>query len=534
MSTGDETNQRSAMSMPDAASYEPARVPPQSNGTTHVARPGNGNGGQGTIVVVGSASAELRDLGRALESIAPTVVTDGAGARTLLVRHDAHVIVADDRVGQLSGREFLEQVGGLRPSALRILLSAETVAPAPANGIGAVVVVSKPVDRQALRTVCGVALRCAEAQRAVRRLQGENERLRRTDTEPAACSENELADIERYEGLLARSALMRRTLRMLRKVEGSDTPVVIYGERGTGKELVARAIHARSRRAGGPFVPAKLSAVAESLRESLLFGHVRGAFPGAVQNRNGLFVEADGGVVFIDEVSEASPGLQVALLRALEEGAITPVGSDRPRQVDVRILAGTTRNLAELVRTGVFRQDLYYRLSVFPVELSPLRERPEDIFPLAKDFLAAAAEAHGKKPPAVSREARAVLEAHTWEGNVRELRNVMERAAILSKGQLLVVADLPLAPGAAAQAEGGPGATITIPPAGATLQELEHEIFVKTLALTNGNQTRAARILGLRESTLRFRLRKLGIASRRVGGAPSQPAANGRSKAVSR
>ncbi len=521
------------MSMPDAARYEPVRIPTQSNGTTHV-RPGNGNGSQGTIVVVGSTSSELRDLARALESVAATVVVDGAGARALLARQDAHVIVADERVGQLSGREFLEQVGGLRPSALRVLLSAETETPAAANGTGAVVVVCKPVDRQALRAVCSVALRCAEAQRAVRRLQGENERLRRSDTEPAACSENELTDIERYEGLLARSAVMRRSLRMLRKVEGSDTPVVICGERGTGKELVARAIHARSKRAGGPFVPAKLGAVAESLRESLLFGHVRGAFPGAVQNRNGLFVDASGGVVFIDEISEASPGLQVALLRALEEGVITPVGSDQPRQVDVRILAGTTRNLAELVRTGVFRQDLYYRLSVFPVELPPLRERPEDIFPLAKDFLAAAAEAHGKKAPVISREARTGLEAHPWEGNVRELRYVMERAAILSKGQLLVVADLPMASGAAARAEGGGGATITIPAAGATLQELEHEIFVKTLGLTNGNQTRAARILGLRESTLRFRLRKLGIASRRVGGQSSQSVANGRSKAGSR
>ena len=260
-----------------------------------------------------------------------------------------------------------------------------------------------------------------------------------------------------------------------------------------------------------------LGAISDHLRESELFGHVRGAFTGATENRAGLFVEANGGCIFLDEVGDASPGLQVALLRLLEEGTITPVGSDRPRRVDVQVISGTNRNLEELVSQGLFRRDLYYRLNVFPIELPPLRHRPEDIFPLAKHFLVQASLAMGKKPADLSREARAALDAYHWEGNVRELRNVMERAAILCKGGLVVAADLPLAldHDLAPAPSGDAASTIVIPPGGAKLEQLEREIFQKTLTLAGYNQSRAARILGLRESTFRFRLQKLGIASRR-------------------
>ena len=324
---------------------------------------------------------------------------------------------------------------------------------------------------------------------------------------------------------------MRRVISLIRRLEGSDTTVLIHGETGTGKELVAQAIHARSRRRAGRFVAVNLGAISDHLRESELFGHVRGAFTGATDSRAGLFMEANGGCIFLDEVADASPGLQVALLRVLEEGTITPVGSDRPRRVDVRVIAATNRNLEEMVARGLLRRDLYYRLHVFPVEVPPLRERPEDLFALATLFLARASLAMGKRPPGISRDARAVLEAYHWEGNVRELRNVMERAAILCKGGLVIATDLPVA-GERKAAHGGNGngnghgaAAITIPPGGASLVQLEREIFVKTLTLAGGNQSRAARILGLRESTFRFRLHKLGIASRRAQDSGSQPAA---------
>jgi DNA-binding NtrC family response regulator len=360
-----------------------------------------------------------------------------------------------------------------------------------------------------------LALRSVVAERAVRDLETENHRLRGIDADTTTLAFDELQGLERYEGILTRSPAMKRVFALLEKIEGNETSVLVHGDTGTGKELVAQAIHARSRRRKGRFVAVNLGAISDPLRESELFGHVRGAFTGATESRGGLFAEADGGCIFLDEVADASAGLQVALLRVLEEGTILPVGADRPRRVDVRIISGTNRDLEALVRQGVFRRDLFYRLNVFPIELPPLRERPEDIFPLANHFLARGSLGMGKKPLGISREARAVLETYHWEGNVRELRNVMERAAILCKGGLVIAADLPV--GQRRNGDGGEprtaAANIAIPPGGTTLQQLERQIFEKTLAITRGNKRRAAHVLGLRESTFRFRMRKLGMPS---------------------
>ena len=464
----------------------------------------------GSILVVGGATEELLPAVQALESLAETTLAPPAEALGALARTDPDVIVMDE-----SHRELLAEVAALRPAIVRILLRS---ADGAAGGLDAeTVVLPRPLDVQALRALCAVALRCVIARRQARDLESENQRLRGVGLESASFTPDELGELECYEGILTQSAPMRRVLALLRKIEGSDTTVLIQGETGTGKELVAQAIHARSRSRRGRFVAVNLGAISDHLRESELFGHVRGAFTGATENRAGLFVEANGGRIFLDEVGDASPGLQVALLRLLEEGTITPVGSDRPRRVDVQVISGTNRNLEELVSQGLFRRDLYYRLNVFPIELPPLRHRPEDIFPLAKHFLVQASLAMGKKPADLSREARAALDAYHWEGNVRELRNVMERAAILCKGGLVVAADLPLAldHDLAPAPSGDAASTIVIPPGGAKLDQLEREIFQKTLTLAGYNQSRAARILGLRESTFRFRLQKLGIASRR-------------------
>jgi DNA-binding NtrC family response regulator len=305
---------------------------------------------------------------------------------------------------------------------------------------------------------------------------------------------------------------MRSVVATLRELEAGDVTVLIQGETGTGKELVARAIHARSRRQGGPFLPVNLGAIPDNLRESELFGHVRGAFTGASGTRGGLFLAADRGCLFLDEVGEASPALQVALLRVLEEGTIMPVGSDRLRRVDVRVISATNQNLAQLVREGRFRRDLYYRLKVFPVRLPPLRERVEDVFPLAVHFLRQALRQLRREPSVtmIADEARRALEEYPWEGNVRELRSVMERAAIVCKGGVVAITDLPLGSDAD---DGEPRIpSIELSPNGATLRDLERQILVKTLALAEGNQSQAARMLGLHESTLRFRLRRAGIA----------------------
>ena len=494
--------------------------------------PGNGGSPRprgGVVLVVGDVSSDTVRATEALESLAPTTLASAPEALAALSRVHVDVIVADERVGgEKSGYEFLHQAATIQPSAIRVLLEGDGRLVGVRNGAD-MAVLPKPIDEAALRALCSVALRCAAAQRATRDLEDENDRLRGCETEPVASALDELAQVEYYEGILSRSSAMKRVFRALRKIEETDTAVLICGESGAGKEVVARAIHARSRRASGRFVTVEFGGLSDAVRDGVLFGHVRGAFDGATQSRNGLFVDANGGSVFLDEVSEASPALQVALLRVLEEGIITPVGAAKSRSVDVRVIAGTNRNLPELVRTGCFRQDLYYRLSVFPVEIPPLREHPEDILPLAGHFFASACFALGKKPPSISREARCALEAHQWEGNVRELRSVMDRAAVLCKGSLLVAADLPLPPGPKRiDGSGSQGAlTVTIPPAGATLEEIERAIFLKTLMLANGNQSRAARILGLRESTLRFRLRKLGIASRRVRSAGSQSPVSG-------
>ena len=468
---------------------------------------------RGLLLFIGDTGA-LGHLAQAVQSLGEVTVVSRAEAATMLAQVEPDVIITDQE-------HILSEVVANRPLAVPFLVGRH-------SGTGALAereVTALPTapDLPTFRALCAVALRCAAARRAARDLDADNQRLRGIGPEPPTDELEQLSDLERYEGLIARSPTMKRALSLLRNIEGSDTSVLVQGETGTGKELVAQAIHARSRRRNARFVAVNLGAISDPLRESELFGHVRGAFTGATDARGGLFVEANGGCIFLDEVGDASPGLQVALLRVLEEGIITPVGSDRPRKVDVRIISGTNRNLEEMVRHGLFRRDLYYRLHVFPIELPPLRDRPEDIFPLATHFLAQASLAMGKKPPGISREARAVLESYHWEGNVRELRNVMERGAILCKGGLVIAADLPMG------MRGGPGqpagAAIAIPPGGATLAQLEREIFVRTLAIAGGNQSRAARILGLRESTFRFRLQKLGITSRRASMPSSQTSA---------
>jgi DNA-binding NtrC family response regulator len=308
---------------------------------------------------------------------------------------------------------------------------------------------------------------------------------------------------------------MRQVVQTLRELEESDVTVLVQGETGTGKELVARAIHVRSRRRRGPFVAVNLGTIPEGLRESELFGHVRGAFTGADGARGGLFSGAHGGTLFLDEIGDASSGLQLALLRVLEEGTFTPVGADRVRRVDVRVISATNQNLAELVRQHRFRRDLYYRLNVFALRLPPLRDRVEDVVPLAYHFLRRACRRGERPAMMLSTEALQALETHRWEGNVRELRSVMERASLVCKGREVSPADLSLA----GEADDARTPSLVGLPSGGTLRDLERQILQKTLVLADGNQSQAARILGLHESTLRFRMRRAGILpARRTSG----------------
>jgi two-component system, NtrC family, response regulator HydG len=317
---------------------------------------------------------------------------------------------------------------------------------------------------------------------------------------------------ESADGLVARSAAMRQAVELARRVAKVDVTVLLTGRSGAGKERLARLIHASSPRADRPFVAVNCGAIAEALLESELYGHARGAFTGAVQERAGLFEAAGGGTLLLDEIGEISPGMQVKLLRALQEREVRRVGENKARPVDVRVLAATNRNLAEEVRAGRFREDLFFRLRVVEIRLPGLADRREDVLPLAQVLLVEAAARVGRPPPGLSPAAADALMRHPWPGNVRELQNAMERAVALAAGPRVEVDDLPeeLRGGVAAP----PGARARV----RRLDEVEREHIFAALAAHGGNQTLAARALGIGTTTLYRRLKRYGADAAPTGG----------------
>jgi DNA-binding NtrC family response regulator len=300
------------------------------------------------------------------------------------------------------------------------------------------------------------------------------------------------------EGLVGRSSGMLAVYKQIAHASASDVPVLVTGETGTGKELVARAIHRHSARGGNPFVAVNCGALTESLLESELFGHVRGSFTGAVSDKKGLFEQADGGVIFLDEIGETTPAFQVRLLRSLEEGEIRPVGASRVVKVDVRIVAATNRDLERASETGQFRHDLFFRLNVLSIHVPPLRERPQDVELLAAHFLQGTARRVGGLA-SITPEAVAELSRRSWPGNVRELENTIERLALAARGGVIDVEDIP--PGA--RGEGLPPTAFDHPfDDQPTLDELERRYLRYTLASVSGNRKRAAEILGIDRRTL--------------------------------
>jgi len=312
---------------------------------------------------------------------------------------------------------------------------------------------------------------------------------------------------------IGRSAAMEEVFRLVGQVAPGKTTVLITGESGTGKELVARAIHRGSPRADGPFVAVNCTALSENLLESELFGHERGAFTGAHQRRRGRFELADGGTLLLDEIGETSPPLQAKLLRVLQEGEFERVGSERPVRVDVRVLAATNRDLAEMVREGTFREDLYYRLNVVPVHLPPLRERRDDIGLLALHFLRRYAAELKKEVVDFTPDAMRLLAGYRWPGNVRELENVIERAVVLSRAPEIVPEVLPpelgREPGASADE-----ILSAIPPdfdLQQTLEDVEKRLLIQALRENDFVQARAAAALGLTRSHMQYKLKKHGL-----------------------
>jgi len=319
-----------------------------------------------------------------------------------------------------------------------------------------------------------------------------------------------------------RSEIMAELLALADRVALGDAAVLLYGETGAGKEWVAKRIHASSRRSEGPFVPVNCAAIAEGLIESELFGHVKGAFTGAVRSKRGHFELAHGGTLFLDEISDMSPGVQVKLLRVLEDHAVQPVGSEKSIPVDVRVVAATNRPLDDAVERGAFRQDLYYRLAVITLSLPALRERPEDIPELARVYARHFARQLGRPEPAISEEAMEALASHSWPGNVRELINVVERAVLLSSGPELGLPDLPVALLSApptgreladlAARASLPGAPIGYAEARAeALAEFDRRFLSALLSAAGGRVGLAAKRAGLNPRTLYAKMRALGM-----------------------
>jgi DNA-binding NtrC family response regulator len=315
-----------------------------------------------------------------------------------------------------------------------------------------------------------------------------------------------------YGGLVGESPAMADLRRTIDKVAPSSATVLITGDSGTGKELVARALHYAGERAAGPFVPVNCGALVGNLLDSELFGHVRGAFTGADQNKRGLFVAAHGGTLFLDEIGELPLELQPKLLRALQEGEIKPVGGVEATRVDVRLVAATNRDLGELVAAGRFREDLYYRLHVISIEVPPLRARRPDIAPLALHFADGAAVRARRGRVEIAPAALAWLEAQPWQGNVRELENAVERAVVLAAGDVLDVDDFrPRGTPPPAHGAFGPGAIGSFGDRVPTLDELEKAHILRVLEVCDGQKTKAAALLGTNRTTLWKKLRQYGL-----------------------
>jgi DNA-binding NtrC family response regulator len=411
-------------------------------------------------------------------------VADGEAALARLREAPYDVVVLDMRMPRKEGIEVLRELASFpeQPQVIVMTGFQEVSTAVEAMKLGAYDYLTKPTKIEELDVII-----CKAAEKG--QLLRDNVALR-----------SRLPGAEPFGGILTRSARMQEVLRIVERVAPADSAVLILGESGTGKELVARGIHEHSQRASRPFVPIHCGALPREVLESELFGHEKGAFTGAVGVKPGLIELADDGTLFLDEIGEMEPDSQVRLLRVLESGMFFRVGGTRPRRVDVRLVAATNRDLAEAMKQGEFRQDLYYRINTITIQLPPLRERREDVPLLARHFVEAHA-AYGTKH--LSTATLAALEAYAWPGNVRELLHAIERAVILSKGEEIQPEDLPPEiAGPAAQ----PAAT-----SGGSLEAIERQHIVGTLREVGGHRGKAAALLAIDPKTLYRKILAYGI-----------------------
>ena len=443
----------------------------------------------------------LRQVGYAV-----TLADGGEAAVQALMTDDFDLVITDLRMRKVDGLAVLRAAKEHSPRTVVLVVTAfaSTETAVEAMKLGAYDYVTKPFKLDELRLTIANALER-------KRLQEENRELKR-----------QLRREHGFEGFIGKSPRMLEVFETIRKTADSGSTVMITGESGTGKELVARAVHLESARRSGPFVSVNCGAIPETLMESELFGHVKGAFTGAVASTEGLFAAAGGGTLFLDEITEIPHSVQVKLLRATQEREVRRVGDTRDVKVDVRLIAASNRDLSKAMADGVLREDLYYRLNVIPIHMPPLRERLDDIPLLVSHFIARITKDVGKSVKGISPDSLAILERYHWPGNIRELENVVERAIVLGSGDLLSPDSLPphLRMPRDEQA-----VNVEIPPAGVdledTLTRIENRYIRLALERSGWLQVRAAELLGLSFRQFRYKLQKHGLRGGRGG--PKSP-----------
>jgi two-component system nitrogen regulation response regulator NtrX len=457
-----------------------------------------------------SLSQVLRDEGFEVEAV-PT----GERGLERLAESSFHLVLLDVWLPKRDGLEILQEIRANHPDPAVIMISghASVDAAVKATKLGAFDFIEKPLSLEKIALVVRNALKH-------RRLEERNRALRET--------------LRRRPALIGESDVIQRLKEQIAAAAPTDGRVMIFGENGTGKEVVARTIHAFSRRSEEPFIEVNCAAIPEELIESELFGHVKGSFTGATENKKGKFELADGGTLFLDEIGDMSLKTQAKVLRVLQEQTMEPVGGATSVKVDVRVLTATNKDLTEEIKKGRFREDLYFRLNVLPVRVPPLRERASDIPLLARHFLQEFARHYGRAIPAVDPEVVEAIKRYPWPGNVRELRNVVERITIMGPRGRITVADMP--PEFAATDGGASISTAFLPgEEGGTMREarerFEKWYIARKLRENGGNVTRTAESLGLERSHLHRKLKAYGLgpdrpAAREEGAATTAPNAH--------
>lgn len=437
-----------------------------------------------SILIVDDANDTLEVLRRNLtdEGFKVFTASNVPSALSLLSNTSIDLVITDYKMPKISGLDLIKHVRDNYSNTEIMMITGYSSVEGAVEAIkaGAEEYLSKPFTEKEL---------IAAVERALKKLY-----IRRADQVKPASRDN------KFYGLIGESSATKNIFKMISKAAKVSATILITGESGTGKELVARAIHYDSARAAAPFVPVNCGGIPETLLESELFGHVKGAFTGATESRAGFFQTAEKGTIFLDEISETSLSMQVKLLRVLQEKEISMVGSSRTRKVDVRIISATNKNLPNLVKNEVFREDLFYRLNVISIDVPPLRDRDEDILILAKHFVDKFARELDRPALKFSNSAKMALRNYDWPGNVRELENLIQRLVVMSDRKIIDVADLPSQMRFSALRGAG---------LDRTLSEVEIDYIRNVLSNTKGNKTKAAKILGIDRKTLREKLNKI-------------------------